>query len=444
LGLVDDSEAVNFRGYMFGCNQAALDCNLSSTPPSFVSFNPSFACDAVEIEYEAPISEGVYVQYWNDCVSTVNPLPVLTAANQGFINQLFCDFDVNGYPMAPASIGTPLAGQVSQLPSIGALTDDLAAEIDPATTCVSNEAGMELIQSDFWILIPDYVTDVGLRLGGGGADASLLLIGSDCTDMIATAELLDGAGAGLEGVAETYYTIPDTVSSDCGGTYLRARLYTTDIAAGFATNPEINIGTGFDKVDNIDDVIVIPATGPNDCVAPAPMTQTLTGYLDINNNIFAADATTYVPFACGFTLLANTNGDDITDAACVNGGDLEFDLNLTSNISTSYTLSGASPTSGSYNSATTFTIVGGATGQDFTVTVTDDLTGCEIDITIIGAECGCDDFIMNGVGLCAYIAANPTSALATADCDLGGVDKNDRSNNRLINTRHWLYPTRSY
>lgn len=55
------------------------------------------------------------------------------------------------------------------------------------------------------------------------------------------------------------------------------------------------------------------------------------------------------------------------------------------------------------------------------------VTDCEentagTDPTDPSDDVTCDNYMALGIDLCAYIAANPTYAIATADCDLGGVD----------------------
>ena len=420
--LVDNDEAIAYRGYMVGCNQSG--CPVTTCPFDQVLVAPIFTCPVQEISYERPIeSDSVYMQYWSNCVATVSGLPSVSATNQGFINQLFCDFDANGYPMAPASIGAPLAGIVSQLPSLGGRMQDLALELNPATGCPSgSNSAMELIQSDFWILVPDNIQEIGFKVGGGAADAALFMVGTSLTDLCATSELLDGASQGVEGIPESYYTVPSTATSNgCAGKYLRVRFYTTDIAAGFNTTPEVDFGSGFDALTNFDEIVVIPAAGPNDNVPPAPPTELLTGYVDVNNNLFAEDAQTYEPLGCITNSIINTNAAPVT-AICVNGVDLEFTLNLTSTIATTYTIVGATPTSGAFNSAGTFVIAGGATGLDHTITVTDDNTGCPISIIVRGAVCSCAELIAAGADICALITANLLSPIATMDCDGGGVD----------------------
>ena len=285
--LLDNAEAIAHRGFMVGCTQSG--CPVSTTIPAcFAPFvDPTFTCPSEVIEYTKPLaSESVYMQYWSNCVTTVNPLPNINAANQGFINQLFCDLDVNGYPMAPTSIGTPSGGIVSQLPTRGGRIYDLLVEINPATLCPdSSNAGMELIQSDFWVLVPDYLTDIGFSVGGGAADAGLFMVGTSITNMCATSELLDGASQGVEGIPESYYTIPSTTTGACAGKFLRARFYTTDVGAGFTTLPMVNIGNGFDEITKLNEITIIPATGPNDNVPPVIPTETLSGFLDGSGNI---------------------------------------------------------------------------------------------------------------------------------------------------------------
>ena len=54
--------------------------------------------------------------------------------------------------------------------------------------------------------------------------------------------------------------------------------------------------------------------------------------------------------------------------------------------------------------------------------MTDPITNCPIDIIVTGEECTCASSITAGVDICAIIIANPTIPLATADCDGGGID----------------------
>ncbi len=306
--LVDNTEAAANRGFMFGCGQDGCPISMAGPSAPLVPFNPSYTCPAESITYQVPISsDSVYLQYWTDCIATVNPLPTVTAANQGFINQLFCDTDAYGYPMAPSAIGTPLEGIVSDLPASGAKVSNMAIELNPNTACATgSNPDMELIQSDFWIVVPEYVTEIGFKLGGAAADASLFLVGTDMTNMCATAELLDGASQGDEGVEESYYTIPcGQVTTGCAGQFLRVRLYTTDIAIGFNTTPEIDFGGGFGAISAAADVLMFPATSADDNVPPTIQFDTpVMGFQDADGNIFDSNEN-YVAMACLETIIAD-------------------------------------------------------------------------------------------------------------------------------------------
>ena len=114
--------------------------------------------------------------------------------------------------MAPASIGAPLEGVVSELPSNGGRMDEIAAEINPGTACtVSSTPDLELVQSDFWILVPDYLTEIGFGIGGGAADAALFMVGTSLTDLCATAEWVE-EGGGVGAVSYTHLTLPTICS----------------------------------------------------------------------------------------------------------------------------------------------------------------------------------------------------------------------------------------
>jgi len=235
--LVDNAEATAHRGFMYACTPGLAPSSVCTDVPNFATppTPPVFTCPSEAIEYSLPVTEGVYMQYWSNCATGVSGLPVITAANQGFVNQLFCDTDGFGYPLAPTNAGTPLAGIVSQVPARSTLASDMAAEIDPATTCAGNNGELELIQMDFWMLIPDYITDVGVQLNGPGVDAALIMIGSGLSDLSPIAEIIDGA-AGQEGTPTGYYCLPATTPA-CAGQYLRFRIYITDIGGAFNVSP---------------------------------------------------------------------------------------------------------------------------------------------------------------------------------------------------------------
>lgn len=71
----------------------------------------------------------------------------------------------------------------------------------------------------------------------------------------------------------------------------------------------------------------------------------------------------------------------------VTNNDLEFTTTITgSNTGATYTVVGATPTTGTYGTPTMFTIAGGADGTNKMITITDDTDGTFTrDITITGA-----------------------------------------------------------
>ena len=163
---------------MFACESGLPIRAICTDEPEFITPTfPDFSCPAESIEYSVPVADkSIYMQYWTNCASGVSGLPDVSAINQGWVNQLFCDTDAFGYPMAPASAGTPLAGCVSQVVTNGATVSAMATEIDPAYACSGNNSDLEMIQLDFWMLIPDYIQNVGVRINGPAADAALIMI----------------------------------------------------------------------------------------------------------------------------------------------------------------------------------------------------------------------------------------------------------------------------
>jgi|GEM_PF-1461759 len=89
---------------------------------------------------------------------------------------------------------------------------------------------------------------------------------------------------------------------------------------------------------------------------------------------------------CDITNPGNING------SCSGVNNLAFTLNLAgTNVGTTYTVSGATPSSGTYGVATVFTIANGADGTNKAIQVTDaSSAACTTSITIIGASCSAD------------------------------------------------------
>jgi len=322
-GVASPNYAGNFRGYMFGCIQE--DCPTTTVPTS--PEDPVAACPLEQVQYrtiEAP-SFTAYLTYWNNnCLPGVTGLPNgINFDRQGFVNQFFCELDTNGYPTVPASAGTPVEGQVTVIPSASEDISATTQEIDGSLTC-GTEASLELIQVDFWIVVPNTVSTVGFKLSGNRADAGMFMVGTSIDDMCATAEVInsDGAGTLIEGLGEMFYTIPPTVQSICGGNVLRGRLYITDVAAAFRVTPEINFGNGFSSLATATGAVLYPATSRDDNVIPAPVYSVAlsAGIMDESGAIFNAATSVYEPLGCleagsinGFLPSCDADGDAVAD-----------------------------------------------------------------------------------------------------------------------------------
>jgi VCBS repeat-containing protein len=88
-------------------------------------------------------------------------------------------------------------------------------------------------------------------------------------------------------------------------------------------------------------------------------------------------------------VVCGIDGPNLVVGNCLGNDNLTFDLNLTAtNGSTTYTISGATPSTGTYGVNTTFTITGGADGMNKTVTITDSgNSSCTKTIEISGNFC---------------------------------------------------------
>ena len=231
----------NNRGFVVGCGQPQCEPLVSQSVPAVfpqpdpVAPGPDITvCPTIANTYQNIENNSMnvtYLQYWNSCNG--NTLLTVSAPNQGFINQYFCDLDTFGLPAAPASAGAPLAGQVSGVPVNQNTIDGFAQDIDPTSTC-PNGGDAELIQADFWIVIPSHLTDIGFQINGPAADAGAFYAGPDLNNMCGVADLMAPTALITDqvGVMTSYYDYSDIAPSpDCGKVVLRVRFYTTDIGA---------------------------------------------------------------------------------------------------------------------------------------------------------------------------------------------------------------------
>lgn len=130
--------------------------------------------------------------------------------------------------------------------------------------------------------------------------------------------------------------------------------------------------------NNLGGVTIQPSVS-FDCITAGTCTAAL-----VTSGAVCRNADGSIP--CDITNPGNING------ACSGVSDLVFTLNLTgTNISTTYNVTGATPSSGTYGVATVFTIANGADGTNKAVIVTDGSSStCNTSITIIGASCSAD------------------------------------------------------
>ncbi len=338
----DRPTAIAGRGFMFACDASQSNCPVFPTPTDPLEpVVPS--CPLQAIDYQEPeAGVGVFIQYWNACVndSITAQTPIYVARDQGFINQLFCAIDAYGYPAAPAAQGAPVSGIISTLPQA---SEDMPGVLDiigygdcdpdtfdpapPGPVGANGAADIyaELIQIDFWMLVPSNLTSVGFSLGGIRYDAAMFMVGPDLNNMCVTADFSNPGLGGAQnpeyvGVTESYYNIPPDAPIVCGGKVLRVRLYITDIEAYFTVTPQINIGNGFQSIENITGATLVEAESGDDNTIPNfPLTPSQKGLTDDDGNIFDLDGN-WLPFACGDGVPTNvfTTDNVVLDEVCAN------------------------------------------------------------------------------------------------------------------------------
>lgn len=296
---LDDNEASEYRGI----KASAPGCSVIETPAAPLT-PPTLTCPVQSIRYslvEDPPNE-VYLQY---CTFAAPNSPAYDAKSQGWINQLFCGVDGSGLPAAPTGI-------TFSAKSAGLETNFIGEEVAP----LDEEDDAQLLQLDFWMVLPPTLSSVGIQIGDTKADATALWLGPNLGAMCPVAEFIEVANERMGGVDNWvgygnrtgYYPIPATVSQDCNLNILRARMYISDIEAFWKSDPLIDIGSGF---VNITTLPLIAATGPSD---NAPPTLTLMdgadGFVDANGNVFDVNGN-WIPVAC------QTPGTDATDIVTV-------------------------------------------------------------------------------------------------------------------------------
>ncbi len=415
-----NAQARNNRGFLVGCENDA-SCNVQATPPDPLP-DPIFDCPIEQVVYAEPvINPLVFTSYWNNGISTIgesadaDDFATIGAPNQGFINQLFCEEDGFGLPSAPTSVGTPLTAQSSL---VGTGAEAIAFAAANGETAIANET--ELVQSDFWIVIPNTVTSVGFQISGGAADAGLFMIGSDLNNMCASAEAfcLDGP-CNQQGITEAYYPTSSGVSTtaNCDFSTLRVRTYFTDLASGFNVNPLIDIGNGFQTVDSATGVIVLPATSADDNTPPTvPLGPEITGVLDQNGNIYDANFN-LVPLACPIEIIPGAACD--CDAAAASDRSI-CEILATDPMSP---LGALDCDGGGIDNLTECFGPGGPIEDPNNpgLFIPSDPTYTPLD-PADPADDSCENVIALGLDLCALLTSNPSSLIATEDCDNGGVD----------------------
>ncbi len=417
------AEASDHRGFMIGCAQTA--CPVSFDPPADPLEVPTVTCPIEAVEYQIPISDnqGVFIQYWNNCVDGVSGLPAVSAVSQGFINQFFCEIDGKGYPTPPTSLGTPLSGIVNILPQ---RSEDIRDDVLPAlgVSCTEDQQKeTELIQVDYWIILPKSVPTIGFQLGGNRFDAALLMIGPDVDNMCATADFTNPIRNGVAGANTAYYDVPDSATRICGALALRARFYVTDVEGFFRVDPEINIGDGFKTLDELEGALVLPAASADDNVVPnTDLSDAAKGYIDANGNIFNLNEE-WQPTACPSepaSLIVEGPEDPIEscDASVI---DLEQFNNCAGDIVLTYSTTSANA---KVDGNSLNFIPPDPFSEPVVIPMTAVVAGCTMEFEVtVSCPIGCENFMGSGAEFCAYIdgldAADP---LRTEDCDEGGVD----------------------
>jgi len=321
----NNGQAANQPGAPFA-NDAT--CPVSTDPVTSVPV-PTITCPTTKVTYNTPELgiEGAFIQYWNECVSATNT-PLNNgpdAVFNGYISQLFCDLDPNGLPAAPAAIAPDLfSGVTTFVPTSdngnggSAATSILNLPGLPATCDNTSTPLMELVQIDYWLVLPANQPNVGFAIGGNSVtlESTSIFIGEDLNSMCEVAyeeggnQINTGAGQQPTGT----YSLAD-VPVTCGSKIVRVRIYVTDISNAYNVAVDINIGNGFVGLSSLPGLPVIAATSGDDNTVPTIPQITAIGFQDANDNIFDLDGN-YLNSACidaNAAPLADKDNDGVAD-----------------------------------------------------------------------------------------------------------------------------------
>jgi len=268
---------------------------------------PDFDCAAAEaVTFDMVVPDlQVYYHYWGNCSAMSPVMPTaLDAQNQGFIQQFFCASDTDGLPAFPGGLSNE-KGLIDNLPSSTEETGCNGFVDETATDCICGggsagtdpeDEAVELIQLDFWVAIPDYQTQVGftfLVTAGNPADAASIFVGPNTANMCEVAYFNYG-GAGGEHNNNTQasgtYALDHTslLKDACNSSWLRVRIYITDVKDKWGVEPQIDCGNGY---GSLKDLPIAAAMNAGDNTQPAALTtMSVDGYsMTVNGQEFLYD-----------------------------------------------------------------------------------------------------------------------------------------------------------
>lgn len=315
------------RGIPIPANIPVANCPLTAgdvTVPYTVP-NPPLPCDAQPVTFRYSDSESVFVTIWNRCVNPAfipcdagNAGGNFPANRQGFPEQLFCGVDALGLPSHPVpgayDPGNSVSGVVTSFPvtdgnqnpgSIAAALDELGSACDGTTYFNGvRQDTADMIQSDFWLVLPKAVTSIAFDAGlSRSADGTSVYVGPDCNNMCSVASIFQTSGqlgVGVQGTSVSTYDVTG-IPLTCGAVRIvRVRQYSTDFSANFNTTITLNDGNGPQAITAYN---TIPATATDDCIPPDPFNLTGKGWMQVDTangctNFWSMDTCEYQPEAC--------------------------------------------------------------------------------------------------------------------------------------------------